>query len=148
VRTETRVQFAFAAAGAAIVGLGFYAAAQPSIYRQSSFWTSSPTYFAIRVGLLTVGLATIYAIARVVEVRGGRWLVLERLGQHSLFIYWIHVELVYGYASWLWRHRLPLWATALACLAFCALMYDAIAIRDALVARRPPRRQTPATAAV
>ena len=39
---------------------------------------------------------------------------LERLGPHSLFIYWIHVELVYGYSSWLWRHRLPLWGTAIA----------------------------------
>ena len=29
------------------------------------------------------------------------------LGRHSLFVYWIHVELVYGYASWLWRGRLP-----------------------------------------
>jgi uncharacterized membrane protein len=133
VRTETRVQFAFAAAGAAIVGLGFYTAARPSIYRQSSFWTSSPTYFAIRVGLLTLGLATIYAIARLVEARGGRWHVLERLGQHSLFIYWIHVELVYGYATWPLRHRLPLWGTVIAYALFSALMYAAVGWRDRLV---------------
>jgi hypothetical protein len=73
---------------------------------------------------------------------------LGRFGRASLFIYWIHVELVYGYASWLWRHRLPLWGTAIACVAFCALMYDAIAIRDALVTRRRLRGPTPATAAV
>ena len=32
---------------------------------------------------------------------------LATLGRASLFIYWIHVELVYGYASWFWRRRLP-----------------------------------------
>jgi hypothetical protein len=47
----------------------------------------------------------------------------------------------------LWRHRLPLWGTALACIAFCSVMYDAIAIRDALVAWRRQRRQTAAAAA-
>jgi hypothetical protein len=39
---------------------------------------------------------------------------------------------VYGYASWLWRHRLPLWGTALAYVVFCALMYGAIVLRDRL----------------
>ena len=27
----------------------------PTIYRASSFWTSSPTYFAIRIGILMLG---------------------------------------------------------------------------------------------
>ena len=58
---------------------------------------------------------------------------LERLGRHSLFIYWIHVELVYGYASWLWRQRLPLWGTVIAFVLFCALMYRAIGWRDRFV---------------
>jgi hypothetical protein len=50
-----------------------------------------------------------------------------------LFIYWIHVELVYGYASWLWRGRLPLWGTGLAYIAFCAAMYGAVVARDRVV---------------
>jgi hypothetical protein len=58
---------------------------------------------------------------------------LARLGRSSLFIYWIHVELVYGYASWGWRHRLPLWGTAIAFIPFCLLMYRAIGWRDLLV---------------
>ena len=58
---------------------------------------------------------------------------LEKLGRSSLFVYWIHVELVYGYASWLWRHRLPLWGTAIAWAVFCVLMYRAIGLRDRLV---------------
>ena len=54
-------------------------------------------------------------------------------GRASLFIYWIHVELVYGYASWLWRGRLPLWATAIAFVAFCIAMYGAVILRDRIL---------------
>ena len=55
------------------------------------------------------------------------------MGRGSLFVYWIHVELVYGYASWLWRGRLPLWGTAAAALMFTALMYSAVVVRDRVV---------------
>jgi hypothetical protein len=151
------MQLSVAAAAAALIAIGFWTASRPTIYAASSFWTSSPTWLAIRVGIVTASVCALYAIEAVaatssqslagtiVAAAGHR---LARFGRASLFIYWIHVELVYGYASWLWRHRLPLWGTAIACLAFCALMYDAIAIRDALVTRRRPRRQTTATAAV
>jgi hypothetical protein len=50
-------------------------------------------------------------------------------------VYWIHVELVYGYASWLWRGRLPLWGTVLGFVAFSALMYGAVICRDRLLER-------------
>ena len=55
--------------GAAITVLGLYAASLPSIYRQSSFWTSSPTYFAIRVGILMLALTTVFAIAEIAAAR-------------------------------------------------------------------------------
>ena len=58
---------------------------------------------------------------------------LAQMGRGSLFVYWIHVELVYGYASWLWRGRLPLWGTAAAALMFTALMYYAVVVRDRVV---------------
>jgi uncharacterized membrane protein len=146
-----------AVAAAALIAIGFWTALRPAIYAASSFWTSSPTWLAIRVGIVTASVCALYAIEAVAaphsrSVAGAivGWCGhrLGRFGRASLFIYWIHVELVYGYASWLWRHRLPLWGTAIACVAFCALMYDAIAIRDALVTRRRLRGPTPATAAV
>jgi hypothetical protein len=56
------------------------------------------------------------------------------MGRASLFIYWIHVELVYGYASWLWRGQLPLFIAAAAFAAFCVAMYGAIELRDRAVA--------------
>ena len=36
--------------GAAGIGLGYAASFQPSIYPVANFWTSSPTFFFIRLG--------------------------------------------------------------------------------------------------
>ena len=151
---ERRLQAILGAIGVALVTLGFYTAARPSIYSafwRSSFWTTSPTWFAIRVGILMIALSVIYGIERVVshentKTRNSSHVVfpafvlswqtpLSVLGRNSLFIYWIHVELVYGYASWGWRHRLPLWGTAIGYVLFCWLMYRAIGWRDVAVAR-------------
>ena len=167
---ERRLHAILGVTGAALVVLGFYAASRPSIYAASSFWTSSPTWFLIRIGILMIALTVIYgceqAIAalqggaapkvvqgflgppkRVARESGSPAVTrppldpLARLGRNSLFIYWIHVELVYGYASWMWRHRLPLWGTAIAFILFCILMYRAIGWRDMAVAwwRNRPR---------
>jgi uncharacterized membrane protein len=132
-RAERRVLRAFSVAGAALMAVGFATAARPSIYAQSSFWTSSPTYFAIRVGILMLGLALVAAIRQATHARGPHWAVLERFGRSSLFIYWIHVEMVYGYATWPLRHRLPIWGAAIAFSLFAALMYGALAVRDRTV---------------
>ena len=131
--------------GTSLVAFGFYTAGRPSIYASSSFWTSSPTWFAIRLGILMIALPAIYAAQVSIaalqgratrDVAQGRGIdPLARLGRSSLFIYWVHVELVYGYASWLWRHRLPLWGTAIAFTLFSVLMYRAIDWRDQAVAR-------------
>jgi uncharacterized membrane protein len=162
-RAERRLHAILGGAGVALVAFGFYAAGRPSIYPSSAFWTSSPTWFAIRVGILMIALAAIYGceIALASFKRRGKAGdlapagspaidPLAKLGRSSLFIYWIHVELVYGYASWWWRHRLPLWGTAIAFTLFCVLMYRAIGWRDLLVDkwqnRSPGPRRAPQTA--
>jgi uncharacterized membrane protein len=132
-RAERRVHAALTVAGAALVALGFYTAGRPSIYAASSFWTSSPTWFAIRLGILMIALSVIYGLAALARWKGVALRPLERMGRSSLFVYWIHVELVYGYASWLWRQRLPLWGTAIAYALFSVLLYRAIGWRDRIV---------------
>lgn len=128
--SERRVNILIGAAGAGLIAIGFYTAALPSIYAASSFWTSSPTYFLIRAGLLMLILGTLPFLAPLARALPLAFGWLERFGRGSLFIYWIHVELVYGYATWPLRHRLPLWQTALAYSMFCALMYLALILRD------------------
>jgi uncharacterized membrane protein len=141
-REERRVHVGLTLAGTALIVAGFIAASQPTIYHASayhaaSFWTSSPTWFAIRVGILMVSLSAIYALAALGEHAGVTLGPLVLIGQHSLFVYWIHVELVYGYASKWWVHRLPLWGTAVAYLAFAILMYGAVRLKRSRTWRPP-----------
>jgi uncharacterized membrane protein len=125
-----RIHAGLALAGLALVGLGFYTASLPAIYRQSSFWTSSPTYFVIRVGVIMMIFAALYAVEQIAVRFGVALTALERFGRRSLFVYWIHVELVYGYATWPLHARLPLWGVGLAYLAFTSLIYGAVVAFD------------------
>ncbi|OLD19631.1 MAG: hypothetical protein AUJ01_05680 [Acidobacteria bacterium 13_1_40CM_3_65_5] len=138
--SERRVHVRLSIAGAALIGIGFITAAQPTIYHASayhapSFWTSSPTWFAIRVGILIVALTAIYGLAALAERVNVTLRPLALIGRHSLFVYWIHVELVYGYASRWWLGRLPLWGTAVACAVFSVLTYGAVLLRHRVPGR-------------
>jgi uncharacterized membrane protein len=144
-RNERRIHLALAAVGLFLVELGFITSSRPALFEGSSFWTSSPTYFAIRVGVLMVTLSAIYAAETLLS----RWDIglsaLQRVGASSLFVYWIHVELVYGYASGPLHGNLTLLQTAAAYLAFCGLIYGAIILRDRVVEawrRWPAQRPT------
>jgi uncharacterized membrane protein len=123
-------------AGAALVWLGIFTASRPAIYAQASFWTSSPTYFAIRVGVMMITLAVLYACEQLASRYGVSLPALELFGRRSLFVYWIHVELVYGYASWPIRGRLPLWGVAIAYGVFTVLLYGAAVAFDRWQQRR------------
>jgi uncharacterized membrane protein len=65
------------------------------IYPVYDFWHTSPNFFMIRVGLLAVILAAVYAWCRW---GAGQWRFspLIQLGQTSLLVYWVHIEFVYG----------------------------------------------------
>jgi uncharacterized membrane protein len=120
--------------GAAVLALGLFLATRPSIYAVSNFWTSSPTYFAVRTGILMLTLGLLF-VARRLEAWVPRPLaILEKFGRNSLFIYWIHVELVYGYTTWVIHRKLPLWGTTLGYAVFCIAMFCAILLRDRIVA--------------
>jgi uncharacterized membrane protein len=132
---QQRLFTAIGLVGVALVGVGFWAASRPSIYADASFWTTSPTYFAIRTGAMMTTLSLLYVVDIGVSHRGAIARVLERLGRSSLFVYWIHVELVYGYVSWPIRRRLPLWGTAIAYAAFSVLVFVVVLLRDRLAER-------------
>jgi hypothetical protein len=84
--------------GSTIAATAFAASHQPSLYPHSSFWHTSPTFFFIRAGLMTAAIGAAYAW----QSRPGgvqKWSPLRQMGRSSLFIYWIHVEMVYGLIS-------------------------------------------------
>jgi uncharacterized membrane protein len=124
---------ALSGAGLVVLCLGFYLASRPSIFPVSNFWTTSPTYFAVRVGvmLLVLGAFFLAEQGRPAATAGSD--VLQTFGRNSLFIYWIHVEMVYGYASWPLHRHLPLWGTAVGFGVLAFLMLRAVVLRDRLI---------------
>jgi uncharacterized membrane protein len=132
-RSLNRVQTGLAVTGLGLVVLGLYAASLPSIYRHSLFWTTSPTFFAIRVGVLMVTCGVLYALA----VGARAWRIpcrpLQRLGRSSLFVYWIHVQVVYGWVTWPLHHRLTVQQALGAVVLVSLAMYALLDLRDRLV---------------
>jgi uncharacterized membrane protein len=131
---ERRATAGLALAGAGVLAVGVYTASLPTIYQASSFWTSSPTYFAVRVGVIMLSLAVLFLASPAASWLPRPFALLEMFGRNSLFIYWIHVELAYGYATWIIHHRLPLAGTVGAYVLFCAAMLGAILLRDRAMA--------------
>jgi uncharacterized membrane protein len=72
-------------------------------YAVYSFWTTSPEYFAIRVGLLLIVLFAAYLWCRWGAAGYGFSPVMQ-LGRTSLLVYWVHIEFVYDRLSVLPRH--------------------------------------------
>jgi uncharacterized membrane protein len=94
---ESRLNRWFFASGALLAAGAYGVSFLPSPYAHSDFWGGSPAHFALRTGILTLAVPIAYAWDRLV-VRGS-WSPIGQLGRSSLFIYWIHVEMVYGLIS-------------------------------------------------
>ena len=93
---ESRLNSWFAITGALLAAAAYAGSLLPTPYGHSEFWVGSPSFFAIRVGILALILPLAYMLDRVVGYSSSP---IEQLGRNSLFIYWIHVELVYGLLS-------------------------------------------------
>lgn len=117
-----RLQAAVAVSGAALALAAWWASWQPPLFPSARFWTTSPTFFALRVGLLVVMVAVAWLWSVRPWARPGVR-PLEVLGVGSLFVYWVHVELVYGGATRPLRRYLTLEQAAVAWAAFTAAMY-------------------------
>jgi uncharacterized membrane protein len=110
------------AVGGAIVSIASFAASfLPTPFAASYFWTTSPAYLFLRSGLATLGVAGAYVWARQWGDGAHRGPLIQ-LGRTSLFIYWIHVELVYGLISRPWHRGLDLRQAVVAFVAFLGLM--------------------------
>jgi uncharacterized membrane protein len=130
---ERRVIVWLAVAGGMLALAGYGASFLPAIYAQTNFWTSSPTFFFVRVGILMMLVGAAYAWhMRRAGPNVGSMLgsPLRELGCASLFVYWIHVEIVYGVLSAPLHRRLELeWAYA-AFLLFSLLMFALVRLKN------------------
>jgi uncharacterized membrane protein len=142
---ERRMQIGLLIAGLGGIAVAYAASFRPSIYPVANFWTSSPTFFFIRLGICTAMMP----IARAVDVfhaivrdwrsrpSGARadhavapGLVITTLGRSSLFVYWIHVEMAYGGIARPVKRHLPLEVSLIATVALCALLYAIVKWKD------------------
>jgi uncharacterized membrane protein len=133
--------------GAALAAAAFAASYLPSPYPRSSFWTSSPAYFFMRFGILLIAVAAAYAWS---ARPGGdtKWSPVRQLGATSLFIYWIHIEMVYGRMSAPLHRALPFYQALLALAAFALLLLAMSMAKTWLAARiRATRARPPAVPA-
>ena len=87
----------------------------PPVYPVTRFWTSSPTFFFLRLGVLCVAVGVAFAW----QSKGGVSRIFQQLGAASFFVYWIHVEMVYGVPSLPLHKALSFGQGLLACALLC-----------------------------
>jgi peptidoglycan/LPS O-acetylase OafA/YrhL len=129
---ESRVNGWFAVAGMITALAAFGASFLPPLAGPSEFWSGSPAFFLIRVGILTLTLPLAYAWNR--RSSPAAWSPLQQMGRTSLFIYWIHVELVYGLISLKLHQALTHGQAWIAFAAFAFLMLGCSVLKDRVVA--------------
>jgi uncharacterized membrane protein len=129
---ERRVILWLALLGPLLAAAGYVLSLLPPIYRETSFWTSSPTFFALRVGVLITAIPLAYAWTSRVRGRSP----LQELGIASLFVYWIHVEMVYGFLTWPIHRRLTFEQALLAFAVFSIVLYGLVKLKDRVLSAR------------
>ena len=147
---EWRMNRGFFVAGAILIAGNWAAAAYgPSPYPPgvSNFWTTSPTYFFIKIGIMLVVMSAIYLYVQrplSAEPRNPASSPMLAFGRSSLFVYWIHVEIAYGFFSRPLHQRLLVWQSLAAFLLFAAMLYGATEFKARVVSawrtRRDPRQ--------
>jgi uncharacterized membrane protein len=143
-KTPTKLHVALFGTGVGAVALATWASYQPALYATADFWHDSPTIFFIRLGVV----ATLVAISWLIESLSERGILplrafraLVTLGRSSLFVYWIHVEMVYGLLAEPLKRQMPGWGTQVAWLLLCVALYWIVVWKNrALEGYELPRR--------
>jgi uncharacterized membrane protein len=136
---EWRTNRRLALAGVGLMAAGYLASYLPTLYPAgwSNFWTSSPTYFFVKIGIMLVLMGAIYVYVQrpfSAEPRNPAWSPMLEFGRSSLFVYWIHVELAYGIFSYPIHRKLPAWGSLAAFIAFTLCIYGLTLLKSRLVA--------------
>jgi len=131
--------------GVAVAGVGAYAVgAAMSLfpifeYGFFDYSLTSPQYFLVRLGWVLLILYGAYRWST--RQAGVGWSPLVMLGQASLPVYWVHIEIVYGRSSHDFAQALTLWDAAKHLLWLFPLMIGLAAVRDLLRTWKKPDRK-------
>ena len=128
VEADRRLNLGFLVGGTILAGLSYQASFLPPLDARSSFWTTSVSFFGLRLGLIVAALGAAWLWEQ--RPTAGRWSPLQILGRSSLFIYFIHVELVYGGISNPLHGAFSLAGAWAALGVFCLLMLGAAVLKN------------------
>ena len=126
---ERPTVWALALIGPALVIVGYLTSLLPAIYQQTDFWTSSPTFFVLRLGVLISLVPVAYAWNALFPGRSR----LREFGIASLFVYWIHVEMVYGVVSTPLHRQLTFAQAIAAFVLFSVFLFGIVKLKEGLV---------------
>lgn len=129
---ERRVMIGLFSTGAAVALGGYGASFLPPLFPMTTFWTGSPTFFLVRLGVLMAAIPVAY----VWSARSRRWSPVRQMGVASLFVYWIHVEMVYGVVSLPLHRKLEFWQAMGAYVSFCLFLLGLVMLKDRFRGRR------------
>lgn len=107
--------------GLALVVTAHYFSNLPySLYPKIDFWLDSPGLTAIKLGTILVILSMAFLWSK--SMPATRWSLFRQLGNTSLLVYWVHIELVYGRWFGIWKEKLSLPQVVLYTVCLIALM--------------------------
>jgi uncharacterized membrane protein len=126
---ERRVVIWLGVLGVMVAIAGYTTSFLPPIYEQTNFWTSSPTFFFLRLGMIIAAVPIAYAWRALMPGRSP----LVEFGIASLFVYWIHVEMVYGMPSLFLHGRLSFPQALVAFVVFSLFLFWLVRMKDRIV---------------
>jgi hypothetical protein len=122
-------------AATVVIFLGRRLDATPrQLYAVYDFWHTSPNFFLIRTGVILGITFVAYLWCRWGAALKGFAPVIE-LGRTSLFVYWLHIEFVYGRFSILAKHSQSIPTATAGIVVIFAAMVAVAAIRNRLKGR-------------
>jgi hypothetical protein len=117
---DRTMQWAALAGGALIFTCQYFANSSMTIYAKADYWLDSPAQVLTKTGVLLLFLAFAFVWTR--DTVKGKWSFVRQFGVTSLLVYWVHIELVYGKASWFFYERFTIAQTIIAAVIVIALM--------------------------
>ena len=130
--SDRRANLWLGVAGVALAFGAWRASFLPPLDPRSAFWSTSASFFFIRLGVM-VGCLTAAYIWEQRPTAGARWSPLQAFGRSSLFVYWIHVEMVYGLVSLPLHQSFSLAGAWVALTAFTVFILACVVVKDRLV---------------
>jgi hypothetical protein len=118
--TDRAMQWGAIGGGALILTCQYFAGTSLTVYQHSEYWLNSPAQVLTKTGVMMLMVSAAFVWTRYAAAPGWSW--VRQFGVTSLLVYWVHIELVYGKASWFFVEKLNITQTAVAAALVIPLM--------------------------